>query len=349
MVESVLARLGLEGSFQVHRAPVVLAIDERAHQVFEGFDESSWILVLDDLRLRLGGDVRGWGVKGDVICEGLLRDIDHDGVVVVRARRTDHAGGLYGLVWVVDRLVGPGGCPWDIEQTHESLKKYLLEEAYEFIQAVDDGDERGMREELGDVLLQPLMHTQKKRLEGGWAIDDVARGITEKLVRRHPHVFGDGVAEDSAAVLRNWDLIKKEEKSGSLDPGSASVLAGVPVAMPALLKAMEVSKRAARAGFEWPDLEAVWEKFEEETGEVKAAILGGETREIVGEFGDLLFTVVNLARWCGVDAEDALRTMVERFRRRFVRMEELAGGDLRGLSAEDWDRYWEQAKSELAG
>lgn len=343
----LLSQLGLAGSYQLHQAPLILTLDERAHQVFVGFCGENWSDLMGVLGRRYPGATPVWGVdEGVEPGFAVLESVREAGILVVPAMRTEHPGGLYGLVWVVDRLLGPGGCPWDIEQTHESLKKYLLEESYELIEAIDRGDSEGMKEELGDVLLQPLMHTQKKQLaEEEWGIEEVVRGITEKLVRRHPHVFEDVSVEGSDEVLRNWDRIKATEKGGA--ELRRSVLEGVPSAMPALLKAMEVSKRAARCGFEWPDMDSVWEKFEEETREVREAMAGGDKEEVAAELGDLLFTVVNLARWCKVDAEDALRVMVDRFRGRFVRMEELAGRDLRELSAEEWDSLWERAKGEL--
>ena len=340
----LLEQLGLAGSYQLHQAPLCLTIDERAHQVFVGFRGEDWSRLVENLGRRYPEACPVWSVQGQEQSMTVLGAVQPVDVLVVPAMRVDHPGGLYGLVWVVDRLLGPGGCPWDQEQTHASLKKYLLEESYELIDAIDRSDDEAMVEELGDVLLQPLMHTQKKELDGEWGIEDVARGITEKLVRRHPHVFGDESAEDADEVLRNWDRIKKAEK-GNSGAAKASVLAGVPQAMPALLRAMEVSKRAARSGFEWPDVAAVWEKFEEETREVKEAIAENSPDEIAAEFGDLLFTVVNLARWCKVDAEDALRVMVERFRLRFVQMEQMTDKDLRELSAEEWDALWNRAKS----
>lgn len=247
------------------------------------------------------------------------------------------------LVHVVDRLLGPGGCPWDRAQTHESLKKYLLEETYEVIEAIDSGDDAKLREELGDLLLQPVMHGQIKKAAGGFDTRDAAREIVEKLIRRHPHVFGEVEVADADEVLRNWDRIKKTEKGGE----PQSILAGVPKGMAALLRAHEVSKRAARVGFEWPTLKAVFEKLREEEAELKAAIHGGSIEAIQSELGDLLFTVVNLARWVKVDPEEALRTMLNRFTARFMCMERLSSADLRTLTPMQWDDLWERAKAEV--
>ena len=258
-------------------------------------------------------------------------------IQVIEPKKAEHGGGLLGLVQVVDRLLGPGGCPWDIAQTHDSLKKYLLEEAYETIEAIESGSKEALHEELGDLLLQPLMHTQIRQRDGDWGIQSVAEGIAEKLVRRHPHVFGDVAVEDADEVLRNWDQIKQQEKQ-------RSILAGVPKGMASLLRAHEISKRAARVGFEWPDLEDVFAKLEEERIELREAIVGGEIRHIESELGDLLFTVVNIARWLKIDAEEALRRMLDRFTSRFQAMEEASPKPLGELSAQEWDDLWNAAK-----
>lgn len=332
---SWLASKGLTGPYQVHCDGTVLTVDLRAHQVFLGFQDD--VHVISCL-------LRRYLPSAKVVtehAETTLGELTPTDLFVLPAC-SDSPGGFYGLVHVVDRLVGPDGCPWDIEQTHATLKKYLVEEAYELMQAIDAGDVAAMKEELGDVLLQPLMHSQKKQLEGVWGIDEVAQAITEKLVRRHPHVFCDAVADTPEQVLKNWDSIKRSEKSGA----PTSTLAGIPLAMPALLRAMEVSKRAARAGFEWPDFESVWDKFHEEEREVRSALQTGSREEIAGEFGDLLFTVVNLARWAKVDPEDALRTMVDRFTTRFMSMESQADKPLTELTPSEWDELWNKAKAQ---
>jgi len=244
------------------------------------------------------------------------------------------------LVYIVDRLLGPGGCPWDQEQTHETLRKYLIEETYETIDAIDAGDLEALREELGDLILQPVLHAGIRKAAGGWSIDDVARGIVDKLVRRHPHVFGEVSVSGTDDVLRNWEAIKKTE-------GKESVLKGVPRAMPALARALLVSKRAARAGFEWPSIEGVLEKLDEEEREVREALESGDLAHIQSEIGDLLFTVVNVARWAKVDPEEALRGMLDRFSRRFERMESLTPSPLGELSPEAWDALWNRAKAEV--
>ncbi len=262
----------------------------------------------------------------------------HEGQVLVLpppATSLDH------LVKIVDRLLSPGGCPWDQAQTHDTLKKYLLEEAYEVIDAIEEGSKDSLREELGDLVLQPVMHGQIEAFAGGFSTFDAAQEIVDKLIRRHPHVFGTVVAEDAETVLKNWDQIKKVEK-GDAD---RSILAGIPRAMPALHRAYEVSKRAVRAGFEWPSIDEVFAKVTEEEAELKAAIAVGDVGEIEAELGDVFFTFVNVARWAKVDPEEALRKMVDRFTRRFHSMERHAAKPLGELSLEEWDQLWVQAKS----
>lgn len=244
------------------------------------------------------------------------------------------------LVQVVDRLLGPGGCPWDQAQTHQSLKKHLIEEAYEVLDAIDSGSSEDLKEELGDLLLQPVLHAQMRRRDGEWDSSAVAETITEKLVRRHPHVFGNASVADADEVLRNWDRIKQAEKD---EPGR-SILAGIPTSMPTLLRAYEISRRAARTGFEWPEVEAVFDKLREEENELRQAMAEGEPARVEAEVGDLLFTAVNLARWAGVEPEEALRRMLERFSARFEAMENLAEGPLESLSPGEWDALWGTAK-----
>lgn len=241
------------------------------------------------------------------------------------------------LSTIMDLLLGPHGCPWDREQTHSTLKKYLLEEAYETIDAIDQNDADALAEELGDLILQPVFHMRLAERAGSFGFDEPLRRITEKLIRRHPHVFGETLVADSDEVLKNWDKIKQTERP-------RSILAGVPQALPALARAHEISKRAARAGFEWPDFDGVLDKVHEEIAELKEAISSGQKDEIRDEIGDLLFTIVNIARWQKVDAEDALRVMLNRFQTRFQTMEEVAEKPLTELTPEEWDDLWNQAK-----
>lgn len=239
------------------------------------------------------------------------------------------------LVLLVDRLLGPGGCPWDQAQTHESLKKHLIEETYEVIESIDKNDPENLREELGDLLLQPIMHGQ---IATSFKTSDVAKEIVDKLIRRHPNVFGEVQVEGSDDVLKIWDAIKKGEKG---DSAHQSVLTGIPRSLPSLLRAFEVSKRAARQGFEWESIEGVWDKVDEEIQELKAATSPGE---VCSEIGDLLFTIVNIARWMKVEPEEALQKMLNRFTERFMHMEKLAPHELSSLSPEEWDRLWNLAK-----
>ncbi|RYG32500.1 nucleoside triphosphate pyrophosphohydrolase, partial [bacterium] len=195
------------------------------------------------------------------------------------------SGPVYELAHLIDRLLAPDGCPWDREQTHASLRPHLLEEAYEVADAIDSGDQAALVDELGDVLLQPFLHGG---IAQGWNIDDVARGLLEKLVRRHPHVFGETTAADPEAVLRQWEAIKREEKR----PESA--LSGITAGLPSLTLAMKISKKAAKLGFEWPDVTAVLAKLDEERAELAEAIEQGDSEHAADELADLLFTVVNV-------------------------------------------------------
>ncbi len=283
----------------------------------------------------------GDGLKSEVVrlSAGLGKDWKC-GVFWVEGNEESWAPGFYGLVEVVDRLLGPGGCPWDRAQTHETLKKHLLEETYETLEAIDRGDPQRLCEELGDFLLQAVMHAQMDAQKGLYSIHDVVRKLTEKLVRRHPHVFGDGEAKSAEDVLKNWDEMKQKESSGEV----RSVLGGVPMVLPSLLRAYEVGVRAGRVGFDWTSLEGVWEKLREEEGELEEAVRRGDREGIEREVGDVLFAMVNLARWLGVEPEDALRRMVNRFVERFAEMERLAPKPLKELSLEEWDELWERAK-----
>src|SRR5205807_7651031 len=223
------------------------------------------------------------------------------------------------LVEVVARLRGPDGCPWDREQTYTSLKRFVLEESYEVLEAIDGGDPERLCDELGDLLLQVVLQAQLGREDGYFDIRDVIAGLTNKLIRRHPHVFGDVQVADSAEVLVNWEQLKRGER-----PERTSVLDGLPVHLPALMKALEVSKRVVKVGFEWPSLEEVLAKLDEEVAELREALPRGDRRELEGELGDVLFTVVNAARKLSIDPEEALRTMVARFSERFREVERLA-------------------------
>lgn len=247
---------------------------------------------------------------------------------------------------VVSALRSPQGCPWDQEQTHASLRAGLLEEAYEVVAAIDSGDDLNLREELGDLLLQVVFHSQIAQEQNRFSLDAVALDIAQKLVRRHPHVFGSETARDSAAVLVRWEEIKNAEKEAAGLKNSTSALDGVSPGLPALQHAAKIQKKAAAVGFDWDAPEPVLTKIEEETSEVRAA-LGEGGRHLEEEIGDLLFAVVNLSRHARVDAEVALSRATRKFERRFRKMESLAAGRgeiLAGQSLESQDRLWEEVK-----
>jgi tetrapyrrole methylase family protein / MazG family protein len=245
------------------------------------------------------------------------------------------------FVRVIAVLRGPDGCPWDKVQTHESLRKNMIEEAYEAVGAIESNDDAELCEELGDVLLQVVLHAQIATDEGRFGIDDVASGITAKIRHRHPHIFGEAQAGTADEVLANWDKIKHAEKS---DRGHGT-LDGIPQALPALIYAQKISRKAVAVGFEWETLDDVWAKVHEEIDELKATEPGSP--EAVDEIGDVLFTVVNLARKQGIDAEMALRQTCEKFRTRWADMEADAGEMERAMSdltLDEMEALWQKAK-----
>ncbi len=251
------------------------------------------------------------------------------------------------LVEIMARLRGPGGCPWDREQTLDSLKPYLIEEAYEVLEAMDAGDSEAHREELGDLLLQIVFHAEIARTEGRWDFADVARGIADKLVHRHPHVFGETKASSAAEVEQNWARLKAAEKAKKKG-APASALDGVPRQAPALLRAERTGEKASRIGFDWPDASGPRAKIDEELRELDEAIARGDAAAIFHELGDLLFSLVNLARHLRTPPEDALRAAIGRFEERFHRMEDRlrARGHAPGerVPLEELDALWEEAK-----
>ncbi|MFO8010689.1 MAG: nucleoside triphosphate pyrophosphohydrolase [Dehalococcoidia bacterium] len=240
---------------------------------------------------------------------------------------------------IIAALRAPDGCPWDRKQTHQSLKPYLIEEAYETVQALDDEDSDRLCEELGDLLLQIGLHAVIAEESGEFQMADILRRINEKLIRRHPHVFGDTEVTGESEVMANWEEIKRAEgKSGK------SLLEGVPETIPALAYSQIIQQRAARVGFDWNEIDGVLEKVGEELGELKEA---QSHQEKVHEFGDLLLALCNAARWMDIDLESSLRQANSRFRRRFACMEELGeqrGISLNTLSIEELDKLWEEAK-----
>lgn len=248
------------------------------------------------------------------------------------------------LVDIMARLRDADGCPWDREQTHESLKPYLLEECYEVLEAVDEGDPRRMCGELGDLLLQVVFHTQLGRETGDFDMAAVCAAINEKLIRRHPHVFGDTQVRDSAHVVDNWEALKRRE--GDAAP-RVSALDGVPVALPALKRATDLQKKAARVGFDWDEVSGPMEKLREELAELDEARAHGSHEDVADEIGDALFALVNIARFLQVDAEDALRMACDRFSERFRSIEQQAraeGKSLETMSLQEMDELWEAVK-----
>jgi MazG family protein len=254
------------------------------------------------------------------------------------------------LVELMQRLLAADGCPWDREQSFESLRKYVVEEAHEVVDAIDQGNRAEIRDELGDLLLQIVFQAELGRGEGAFGPDDVVRAIVEKIVRRHPHVFADEKVESADQVLVNWERLKSKEK------GSKGLLGGVPRSMPALLRAQRVGEKVEKVGFDWPDREGSRKKVAEELSELDAAMAGEDVAAIEEEMGDVLFALVNLSRHCRIDAEAALRRTIDKFSRRFshveTRVKERHGGwpvaddgkEGRGITLEEMDGYWEEAK-----
>ena len=249
------------------------------------------------------------------------------------------------LVGLMQRLLAPDGCPWDREQTLATLVPYLVEETYEVVDALASGSVADHREELGDLLLQVIFQSELRHAEGAFGIDDVARGIVAKLVRRHPHVFGEVKAANAGQALASWAKLKAEEKAKQ---GKKGALDGIPQSAPALLRASRAGEKAGAVGFDWPDATGPRHKVDEELGELDRALAGGNRAEIESELGDTLFALVNLARKLGLDAESALRAATDRFGRRFAHLEEALaaqGRAVRDASPEEQDRLWEAAKA----
>ena len=246
------------------------------------------------------------------------------------------------LVDIVAKLRAPKGCPWDREQTHDSLKRNLLEESYEVMEAIDQGNPDILSEELGDLMVQVVFHADIAREAGDFQLEDVLRNINAKLIRRHPHVFSDGQAENAREVEKNWEQIKAEERQAK--GKSKSPVEGIPVDLPALAYAQLMQDRVGKAGFEWDDISGVLDKLVEEVAEFRAASTAKEKEH---ELGDLLFTIVNLTRWTGAHAEDVLRQANQRFSRRYLSMESLAeerGRDFNGLTLNQKEDLWREAK-----
>jgi tetrapyrrole methylase family protein/MazG family protein len=258
--------------------------------------------------------------------------------------RTPDAGERFAeLLSVMDRLRGEGGCPWDREQTRESLRPFLVEETHEVLEALEDAEPARLREELGDLLFQVVFHARIAHERGEFTMAELLTALVDKMVRRHPHVFGGRVVGSAAEALAQWEAIKQAEGAGR-----RSALEGIPRSLPGLLRAQRIQHRASRVGFDWQDPLAALEKVREEVDELTAALRAGETGEIRAEIGDLLFAVVNVARLAGVDPEAALQSTVERFRERFRHMEDAAdhsGRPLASLTLDEMERLWMEAKA----
>ena len=246
------------------------------------------------------------------------------------------------LIEVVRRLRAPGGCPWDREQTHKTLRPNMLEEAYEAVDAIDENDMEHLKEELGDVLLQVLLHSQIADDNGIFNIEDVAKILKDKLIHRHPHVFGNASVKNANEVLEKWDKLKAEEKADR-----KSAMDGLSKAQSALISAQKISKRAVKTGFEWPNEDSLYECIFSEFKEFKEAVKEQNKEHMEEEFGDILFAVVNLARWNDIDAEQALITSNRKFEKRFRKMEELAVKPLNEYTLDEFDKLWRSAKKEV--
>ncbi|MCQ2743345.1 MAG: nucleoside triphosphate pyrophosphohydrolase [bacterium] len=243
------------------------------------------------------------------------------------------------LVDIVATLRSENGCQWDREQTHTSLRQNMLEEAYEACDAIDEGDIANLREELGDVLLQVVLHSQIAKDNGEFDIEAVAKELSDKLIHRHPHVFGDTKVDSTQEILDNWDKLKKEEKKDR-----KSVLDGISKAQSALMSAQKISKKVVKVGFEWDSIESLKKCIESEYKEFDEAVLSGDKDKMEDEMGDIFFATVNLARWYKLDAEQALLRANKKFTKRFKKMEEIAEKPLEKYSYEEYDKLWKQAK-----
>lgn len=260
----------------------------------------------------------------------------------------DDLPGLRRLLAVVARLRAPDGCPWDRQQTAASMAPHLLEEAYEAVAAIESGAPEAVREELGDVLMNVLLIARIHQEQGGFDADEMATAIADKLVRRHPHVFGDAAQragiDGAEQAYRNWERIKQQEQRAAAQP--RGVLDGVPPALPALLRALRIGEKAARVGFDWPDRQGPRAKIDEELAELDRAVAGGDPLEVERELGDVLFSLCNLARHLGANPEMALRRTVAKFQRRFGHVERTLGPDLKGRTLAEMEAAWQQAKGD---
>jgi MazG family protein len=251
------------------------------------------------------------------------------------------------LLDIMQRLRGPAGCPWDREQTPTSLKPYLIEEAYEVLEALETGEPAALCEELGDLLFQVIFHVQIASEHEAFTMADLLGRLAAKMVSRHPHVFGEASARTPGEALAQWETMKQREAAAQ--GRRRSIIAGVPRALPSLLRAQRIQSKAARVNFDWPDAAAAWAKVEEEMGEAARALARGDRTALEEELGDALFSLVNVARLSGLDADEALRRAIEKFHRRFTTMEDdliARGKSVEGVSSEELERSWEAVKAQ---
>jgi tetrapyrrole methylase family protein/MazG family protein len=283
-------------------------------------------------------------LPGDEIIETTLEGMHGEGWTAIFVPPLAVGTSFEAFQEIIAHLRAPDGCPWDREQTHQTLRKHLLEESYETLAAMDDDDPDKMREEFGDLLLQVVLNAQIGYEHGEFTITNVLKGIYDKIIRRHPHVFGEVQVEGVGQVLSNWESIKKEERRKKGD-GEKSLLDGLPAALPALTQAQEYQERAARVGFDWPEIDGVLEKVKEEIEEVRQA---ANPEELASELGDLFFALVNLARWKHIDSEAALREASLKFKKRFGYVEKCAhemGRPMKGMSLQELDDLWNESKA----
>ncbi len=248
------------------------------------------------------------------------------------------------LLRIMEILRGPGGCPWDAEQTHESIKKDLIEETYEVIEAINKQNPVMLQEELGDLLMQVVFHSRLSQEANEFSFAEVCDGICKKLIERHPHVFGEVAVSDTDEVLSNWDAIKRKSKEHVT---TTQAIDSVPRELPALMRSAKIQHKAAKAGFDWPDISGALDKIPEETEELKEAIASGDSAAVADELGDLLFAVVNVSRFVHVEAEEALTAATDKFRNRFAAVEALAiqrGIDMKNTPIGELDRLWDEVK-----
>ena len=347
-IHLVQNKLDLKGPIQIHSEGPFMVPDLRANQIFLlDHNQQELLQFLSDFYLPEAevyvfdqSDYKKTNLRN--LAEFILEQAK---IVVILPQSDLHSGGLNGVVNIVDRLQGPGGCPWDQAQTHQTLQKHLIEETYEAIDAIQKNDFENLREELGDVFLQVVLNTQISQDTLKWNAHTVANELIEKLIRRHPHVFGDVQANNPEEALRSWNKMKEQEKLNNKNNKKTFVLDGIPSSLPALMKAHKISKKAAKIGFEWADLDQVFSAIDGEMVELKEAIELKDKKEIELELGDVLFGLVNVARWLKIDPELALEQTITKFKNRFEFMELNSEKPIDECDFEELTALWLKAKS----